>query len=54
MPEETPRCSKQLELVLRTPPLKPLTYTDLVMRAARMKTEETKDKRTPVKTRDKS
>ena len=51
MPEETPRCSKQLELVLRTPPVKPLTFTDLVMRAARMKTTETKDKRTPVKTR---
>ena len=52
MPEKTPRSSKQLELSLETPPsLKPLTFTDLIMRAARMKTIETKDKRTPVKTR---
>ena len=51
MPRETPKCSKQLELSLRTPPLKPVTFTDLVMRAARMKTEENRDKRTPVKIR---
>ena len=31
--------------------MKPLTFTDLVMRAARIKTEENRDKRTPVKIR---
>ena len=40
-----------MELNLRTPPPKPLTFTDLVMRAARVKTENNRDKRTPVKVR---
>ena len=46
-----PKNSKKVKLALRTPPLKPLTFTDLVMRAARVQNCETKHKRTPVKTR---
>ena len=50
-PQVAPKSSKEVKPALGPPPIKPLTFTDLVMRAARTQICEGKHKRTPVKIR---